>query len=370
MGSALAASNSSAFLYVGLKSHTNTRGMALAAVPDEGGWAWGKQWQAGTTGTLLGCAAALAPGDAVILVSSCGTRTVGIANTLGLDGFNPTAAMSKTVSPLYPSPAAVDGFGAAVAIAPANAPADITVIGAPGEGSGGAVLIYAGSGVAAASLAPSASPSQSPTPSHSRPSQCGALSRFTYIGAHQYYVVPSGVNWLSVHLWGGGGGSGTGGGGAFVSGNLSVVPGQTLRVIVGTGGGAVSNNIQLTQVGGAAGFGYPNGGGRSAIQARLSATETSQFASIWSGLDELRARGIAGGFYTDLVTAAGGGGGTASYAGSPGSGGTLSSGANSYAGPRGSATTSTCGICVTYPDSAGEFVESRGGRQACITIAV
>lgn len=57
MGSALAASRSSAILYVGVQTHAGgDRGMALAAVPDEGSWAWGSPWQGGDY-NRVGCAA-------------------------------------------------------------------------------------------------------------------------------------------------------------------------------------------------------------------------------------------------------------------------------------------------------------------------
>jgi len=89
---------------------------------------------------------------------------------------------------------------------------------------------------------------------------------FTSTFANQSYTVPLGVTSLLVELWGGGGGgngiAGNGGAGAFVSGTLSVTPGSTLTVIVGSGGGFM---------GGFGGGGVPRdsfaggGGGRSAI---------------------------------------------------------------------------------------------------------
>jgi hypothetical protein len=59
---------------------------------------------------------------------------------------------------------------------------------------------------------------------------------FTYTGSDQSYTVPVGTNSIVVTMWGAGGGgaynSNVGGPGAFVSGTLSVTPGDTLKVIV------------------------------------------------------------------------------------------------------------------------------------------
>lgn len=64
---------------------------------------------------------------------------------------------------------------------------------------------------------------------------------FTAIGEDQFYEVPKGVTSVRVRMWGGGGAGGyapanAGGNGAFVSGVLDVVPGETLKVVVGKGG--------------------------------------------------------------------------------------------------------------------------------------
>jgi hypothetical protein len=97
----------------------------------------------------------------------------------------------------------------------------------------------------------------------------------------QYWDVPVlGQSYLWINMWGS---AGSGSYGAFVSGVLSVIPGEQLRIIVGAVGGdgkGRSNGIELSGCGG----GY-YGGGRSAIQ-RLS-----------------------NGMFFDLATAGGGGGG-------------------------------------------------------------
>jgi hypothetical protein len=84
-----------------------------------------------------------------------------------------------------------------------------------------------------------------------------------YTGADQTIVVPPGVSFLFVKVWGAGGAGGTvggwsygseGGGGGHVRGVVPVVAGETLRMVVGQGG--VVNMAQ----------GYTYGGGASAAQ--------------------------------------------------------------------------------------------------------
>lgn len=151
-------------------------------------------------------------------------------------------------------------------------------------------------------------------------------------------------------LWGAGGsgqGGNGGGGGAFVSGNLSVAPGELLRVIVGAGGGAVANSIQLTQVGGAAGFGYPNGGGRSAVQRVLNQAAFPQMPGINAAAAvEMGLRGISGAFYSDVATAGGGGGSGGGHAGSGGSGSTVGLPGTKYNGVYGNSLSDACGVCT------------------------
>jgi Glycine rich protein len=68
---------------------------------------------------------------------------------------------------------------------------------------------------------------------------------YYYTGADQLYLVPSGVSYLEVTLWGAGGGaaSGTtyhGGNGGVTSCTLHVTPGDLYVVIVGQGGSTSS----------------------------------------------------------------------------------------------------------------------------------
>ncbi len=124
---------------------------------------------------------------------------------------------------------------------------------------------------------------------------------FSHTGADQTYVVPAGVTSVQVKLWGAGGGS-QGGSGAFVSGLLSVTPGETLTIIVGGGGTLGPTPRVLSSAayggGGRAGgddfFGPPGGGGgRSAIRR---------------GSTELVTAGAGGGGHGVGSNMAGGGG--------------------------------------------------------------
>ena len=105
-----------------------------------------------------------------------------------------------------------------------------------------------------------------------------ALTRiFSYTGADQSYIVPSGYSSVTVYMWGAGGGGGYtgtgslyGGAGAYLQGVLTVTPGATLTIIVG-GGGVYRENIGGNTTssyggGGTAGAASGSGGGRSAIR--------------------------------------------------------------------------------------------------------
>lgn len=152
---------------------------------------------------------------------------------------------------------------------------------------------------------------------------------FTYSGDVQTFTVPPYVSQLFVKLWGagGGGGASTGGAGAYVSGYLSVTPGQTLQVIVG-GGGVRATQPSLTEAGGFGGGGAAgssgstfragSGGGRSAIQ-------------VVPGTDVVTAGGGGGaGSYFNNSSPVGGGGGAPN-----GSNGGISVNANGFAGQGG-----------------------------------
>lgn len=145
-----------------------------------------------------------------------------------------------------------------------------------------------------------------------------SLYSLTYTGSYITYTVPTGITSLTFYMWGGGGSGGNnqpGGGGAYLTGRLTTVPGETLRIIVGRGGSygtaTYSNAMPDTDGAGGGGGGLGGqggqGGGRTAIQKYISNT------------------------WTEIITAGGGGssggnagtyGGNAYYTGTSQSGGT------------------------------------------------
>jgi hypothetical protein len=102
-------------------------------------------------------------------------------------------------------------------------------------------------------------------------------------GVDQTFTVPAGVTSLTVSLWSGGGGGGAtgtpGAAGYYITGVLTVSPGQTLKVIVGSGGAYNSTSTTYGGGGASGGAGGACGGGRSAIQLQLTAIITSAVAS-------------------------------------------------------------------------------------------
>lgn len=179
----------------------------------------------------------------------------------------------------------------------------------------------------------------------STPSHASTQVVFSYTGSNQTWTVPAGVTSVTINMLGAGGGGGQvgagsvafGGGGGAVSGTLTVVPGDTLTLIVGQGG--INDNVSQPLNrnyrfgGGASGAGnsgfWPNtwgsGGGRSAVRSS-------------NGL-----YGTAG----DVLTAgAGGGGGWDTALGAGGAGG----GTNGSNGGRGATT-----------DGGGGGTQSAGG---------
>lgn len=307
---------------------------------DEGSWT--PTYYDASGGYALGIS--LTTGIVVVGDSTAGTArwypfVPGLRGTKFWTQIGP-AYLSKT-SNAYPLPLAADNFGAAVVQSPTGG---FTAVGATGRGAG-AVYVYVATDTSAtatptrlaAAVTATSTVTRSVTPS--RPPICGSKITFRMdapsgIPQFQYFVVPSGVTWLSVFLWGAGGSSGgrsatnSGGGGAYVQGNLSVTPGETLRIIVGSGGDNYQAAYLMRQVGGTGGLGWNNAGGRSAIQRKYSAVDAAALTALY-GPYEASARGLVGNFFTDIVTAAGGGG-----ISSPGSGGIVGIAATSYQGER------------------------------------
>jgi hypothetical protein len=182
---------------------------------------------------------------------------------------------------------------------------------------------------------------------------------FSYTGADQSYTVPTGVYLLIVKMWGAGGGgngAGKGGGGAYVEGRLTVTPGETLTLIVGSGGAVYNTSNNYGGGGGSATVraGGGQGGGRTAI--RRSGTE-------------LVTAGGGGGGSSD-----GGGGGGAATVDSQSFAGDVTAGvlqvqstAVQSSGSGGGGSTTAGGVNGPWPNnrgSAGQFQGGTGGGDA------
>ena len=116
------------------------------------------------------------------------------------------------------------------------------------------------------------------------PTTYSIVTPYIYTGANQSFTVPLSIYppIVTVYMWGAGGGGSTGGhptnyggAGAYVQGTLFVAPGETLNVIVGQGGVAITVNGAAAAATYGGGGGVPSGGsstqnssggGRSAIQ--------------------------------------------------------------------------------------------------------
>lgn len=137
------------------------------------------------------------------------------------------------------------------------------------------------------------------------------------------FNVPAGVTSITVELWGAGAGgasgsnaAGGGGGGAYTRAILSVTPGSTIPVTVGTGGttgnaGQSSSIMSVIANGGSAGSGRTGGSGGAA--SAISAPVTASFAGGNGG----NARNSSGGGNNE---AGGGGGGSATTSAAGGNG--------------------------------------------------
>jgi len=134
---------------------------------------------------------------------------------------------------------------------------------------------------------------------------------FAYSGSVASWTVPAGVNLVFAKIWGGGGGSGystgdgPGGGGGFVSGFISVTPGNKLYIVVGAGGAAGANSSGAGSNafggGGKAGQAYSGGGG--GYSGIFNSSTISQATAI------AIAGGGGGGGKNSIGFSGGGGGG-------------------------------------------------------------
>lgn len=152
---------------------------------------------------------------------------------------------------------------------------------------------------------------------------------FAFTGSDQTWTVPAGVTSIEISLIGAGGAGGNGatgstafgGGGGVVTGTLTVVPGDTLTLIVGQGG--INDNVSqpldrnYRYGGGASGAGntgftntWGSGGGRTAVRSSDPLYGTSG--------DVLTAGAGGGGGYNVTRAAGGAGGGTSGDSGERG----------------------------------------------------
>jgi len=181
---------------------------------------------------------------------------------------------------------------------------------------------------------------------------------FTYTGANQTFTVPTGVTSITISMWGAGGAgsgssAGSGGSGAYVSGTMSVTPGQQLLLVVG-GGGSYSASTTAAYGGGGVGGANTYGGGGGGYTGIFSNSVTQGNAVTIAG-------GGGGGGYYSSATYGGGGGATTGVAGGNES--------TTYTGGAGG-TNSVGGAGGLYNNvangTAGTALTGGGGKSATI----
>ena len=185
---------------------------------------------------------------------------------------------------------------------------------------------------------------------------------FSYTGADQTWTVPTGVYSIAVTVRGGSGGnasSATGGAGATVATTISVIPGDTLRLVAGAKGndGVLGGTTNITCPYGAGGI-----GGRGAGSSAYSAGAGGGYSGIFKN------NSIS---VSNALVVAGGGGGatlfttTLSNGGAAGTSGNATDGVNgggSYGHVGGyGATTSSNGAAGVPFD--GQLVSPTAGTQ-------
>lgn len=150
----------------------------------------------------------------------------------------------------------------------------------------------------------------------------------TGIATHfdQYFVVPCGINSVTVKMWGAGGGGSvgsTGGGGGYAAATVAVTSRETLTVTVGSGG--IRGILRSSNVTAFATFGFGSGG----AGGEADNTTGIRGASGGGGTGLLRGANL-------LMAAGGGGGGRNGISINGGAGG----GANGATG-----VSNNCGTC-------------------------
>jgi len=142
---------------------------------------------------------------------------------------------------------------------------------------------------------------------------------FLPTGAPQQWVVPAGVDTIRIKMWGAAGGGGpdpannSGGGGGYTELIVPAVAGDTLQIVVGTGGGVASGHT-----GGAGGYGGGgDGGSGNRVETVFGVPSNVGGAGGGGGLTLVR---MTGSINTILGIAGGGGGGSFNRYGGGGGG--------------------------------------------------
>ena len=146
----------------------------------------------------------------------------------------------------------------------------------------------------------------------------------SYTGANQTFTVPAGITSITFTGWGAGGGGGApggiGGGGGFISGNVTVTPGEVLDVKVGGGGQNSGQNN---------GYDHGGGGGGTGIYRGATVLAIAGAGGGGSGHGAGKATGGSGGGTTGGTAQVNSGGAALGGTQSAGGQGT-SGGANTY----------------------------------------
>jgi hypothetical protein len=146
---------------------------------------------------------------------------------------------------------------------------------------------------------------------------------FSYTGSGQTWIIPAGVNYVFVKMWGAGGGAGsygswrqgsTGGGGGYSEGIVPVVPGQTMSIRVPQNGFARWGANKA----------YPDGGGAS------TAAGDNQYCGAGGGSASIAVPNINSGTWCMFAGGGGGGGSINGFGRTPGGAGGGITGEDSY----------------------------------------
>ncbi len=186
------------------------------------------------------------------------------------------------------------------------------------------------------------------------------VSNYEYTGALQTYLVPAGVNSITIEAWGAEGGESDGSGshglvpagqGGYAKGDLSVTPGQTLYIYVGGQG-----NINITYQSLSAGGWNGGGDGWGGWSGNWNAGNGTSGGG--GGASDVRVGGTS---LSDRVIVAGGGGGSDSWATARwgGDGGGLTGGTSGGGATGG--TQSTGGLANHSNSTDGSFGQGGDG---------